>query len=243
MANALYEVYRPACWDQLVGHARHKRAIEGLKRRGSLGGRAFWISGSSGIGKTSMAYLIAGDVCDPDNFLEVDAGELTPKGLEDLERLLRCRAIGDKSGRAVLINEAHGLRKDSIRKLLVVLERIPNHVTWVFTTTAQGQQTLFEDIDSHPLLSRCLKFELQVEDCAAEIVERAQAIAETEGLGGATPREFQKLAKECRFNFRDMLTHIEAGKMVRDTIEPANTFPRVVGYDMEAIQRLMTGVG
>ena len=124
-----------------------------IKCRGSLGGRAFWISGPSGIGKTSMAYLIAGDVCDPDNFIEADAGELTPKGLDDLERMVRCRAIGDKSGRAVLVNEAHGLRKDSFRKLLIVLELIPGHVTWVFTTTAQGQQALFDDIDSHPLMS------------------------------------------------------------------------------------------
>jgi hypothetical protein len=83
-----------------------------------------------------------------------------------------------------------------------------------------------------------VKFELTVEDCATEIVERAQAIAQLEGLGGATTREFQKLAKECRFNFRDMLTHIEAGKLVRDIIEPAST-----AYDMAAIQRLMTGVG
>jgi DNA polymerase III delta prime subunit len=238
MGKALFQVHRPACREGLVGHARHKRAIESMKSRGSLGGRAFWISGPSGIGKTSMAYLIAGDVCDRDNFIEADAGELTPKGLDDIERLVRCRAIGDKSGRAVLVNEAHGLRKDSVRKLLVVLERIPGHVTWVFTTTALGQQALFDDIDSHPLMSRCVKFELNVEDCATEIVEGAREIAELEGLGGATTREFQKLAKECRFNFRYMLTHIEAGKMVRDIIEPAST-----AYDMAAIQRLMTGVG
>ena len=96
-----------------------------------------------------MAYLIAGNVCDPDNFIEADAGELTPKGLDDIERLVRCRAIDDKSGRAVLVNEAHGPRKDSVRKLLVVAERIPVHVTWVFTITAIGQQALFDDIDSH----------------------------------------------------------------------------------------------
>ena len=52
-----------------------------------------------------------------------------PEALDDIERLVRCRAIGEKSGRAVLLNEAHGLRKDSVRKLLVVLERIPAHVT------------------------------------------------------------------------------------------------------------------
>ena len=152
--------------------------------------------------------------------------------------MVRCRAIGDKSGRAVLLNEAHGLRKDSVRKLLVVLERIPSHVTWVFTTTALGQQALFDDIDAHPLMSRCVKFELTVEDCAAEIVERAKGIAEAEGLGGANARDYQKLAKDCKFNFRDMLAHIEAGKMVREVITPSNA-----GYDMAAIQKLMTGVG
>ena len=76
MGKARFQVHRPSCWEDLVGHARHKRAIESMKCRGSLGGRAFWISGPSGIGKTSMAYLIAGDVCDRDNFIEADAGEL-----------------------------------------------------------------------------------------------------------------------------------------------------------------------
>lgn len=88
-----------------------------------------------------------------------------------------------------------------------------------------------------------MKFELTVEDCAAEIVERAREIADLEGLGGASAKDYQKLAKECRFNFRDMLTHIEAGKMVRDTVERSDAFPRVVGYDMDAIERIMTGVG
>ena len=51
MGNALFQIHRPSRWEDLVGHARHKRAIDTMKRRGSLGGRAFWISGPSGIGK------------------------------------------------------------------------------------------------------------------------------------------------------------------------------------------------
>lgn len=187
-----------------------------------------------------MACLIAADVCASYNFIEADAGELTPRGLDEIERLLRCRAIGDKSGRAVLINEAHGLRKDSVRKLLVVLERIPSHVTWVFTTTARGQQTLIDDIDSHPLMSRCLKFELKIEDCATAIVDRAIEIAELEGFGGATRKEFLQLAQDCKYNFRDMLTHIETGQMHRtDNLSTASVG---ISYDMEAISRLMARV-
>lgn len=189
-----------------------------MRDKGSLGSRAFWISGPSGIGKTSMAYLIAGDVCDEDNFIEIDAGGLTPKDIDDLEKQLRMRCLGEKSGRAVLVNEAHGLRQDSIRKFLVVLERIPGHVTWVFTTTDVGKEKLFKDIDAHPLLSRCIKFELKTDDYADAMVKRAMAIAEQEGLGGATREEWIELAVACKWNFRDVLTEVEKGVMVREGV-------------------------
>ncbi len=239
--KSLFLEHRPTDWSQLVGHDKLKRSIAAMRMRGSLGGRAFWISGASGIGKTSCACLIAGEVCDPENFVEVDAGELTPKAIDDLERLLRCRAIGDKSGRAVLLNESHGLRKDSVRKLLVVLERVPAHVTWVFTTTFEGQQTLFDGVDSHPLLSRCIKFELTIEDCAAQIVERAKQIAEAEGLGGADLAEYMLLAKRCKFNFRDMLTEIERGEVYREILpQPAICRDHgTQGYDSAAVERML----
>ncbi len=123
----------------------------------------------------------------------------------------------------------------------MVLERVPQHVTWVFTTTALGQQALFDDIDAHPLMSRCVKFELSIEDCATEIIERVRQIADAEGLGGASAKEFSRLAKECRFNMRDMLTHVEAGEMIRSSSDRVRTVPVFSEYDMDAIEQLMAG--
>ena len=217
MTKMLYEQYRPHEWAYIVGHDKTKKALLRMRDKGSLGGRAFWLSGPSGIGKTSISYLIAGDVCDSDNFIEIDAGGMTPKDIDDLERSLRMRCLGEKSGRAVLINEAHGLRQDSIRKLLVVLERIPAHVTWIFTTTDVGKEKLFKDIDAHPLLSRCIKFELKVDDYADAMVKRAMAIAEQEGLGGAEMADWVALCTACKWNFRDVLTEVEKGVMCRDS--------------------------
>jgi DNA polymerase-3 subunit gamma/tau len=214
----LYEEYRPASWDYVVGHDKVKRGVQVMLKRGTLGGKAFWLSGPSGVVKTSIAYLIAAEVCDEGNFIEIDAGGMTPKDIDDLERMIRSRAIGTKSGRAILVNEAHGCRQDAIRKLLVTLERIPSHVTWIFTTTDAGRDKLFKDIDAHPLLSRCVKFELKVEDYADKMILRAKEIAEIEGLGGASKAEFTDLAVACRFNFRDMLTEIEKGVMIRDCV-------------------------
>ena len=95
--QSLFERHRPRTWDDLIGHTQVKRAVTAMKDRGSLGGRAFLITGASGIGKTSAAYLIAGDVCDPENFVEIDAGELTPARLDDL---------ADPGSQRVLVIEA-----------------------------------------------------------------------------------------------------------------------------------------
>ena len=212
----LYQRFRPHSFDYYVGHDKVKRSVLRMSERGSLGGRAFWISGPSGTGKTTLAYLMAGQICDEDNFIEIDAGGMTPKDINDLEKQLWMRCLGEKSGRAVLINESHGMRSDSIRQLLVVLERIPAHVTWIFTSTDSGRDKLFKDIDAHPLLSRCIKFDLKVEDYADAMVLRAMAIAEQEGLGGADKSEWLELCAGCKWNFRDVLTEVEKGVMVRE---------------------------
>ena len=99
-------------------------------------------------------------------------------------RVFQISGWGEKGGRAFLVNEAHGLRKDVIRQFLVMLERIPSHVVWIFTTTTEGEQGLFEDYDdAGPLLSRCLPLPLARRDLAKAAFRAAAAreIAEREG--------------------------------------------------------------
>lgn len=215
--QSLYEQYRPRSWPEVVGQDKILATVDSLRKRG-LAGRAYWISGASGTGKTTIARLIADEVAAPLATEELDASRLTTASLADTERMLHYTGMDDtgkgRRGRAVIVNEAHGLRKDVIRQLLVLLERIPGHAVLIFTTTADAQEKLFDDCDdAGPLLSRCIRLALGQRDLAKPFAARCKEIAMSAGLDGQPEAEYVKLARECRNNMRAMLQEIEAGKM------------------------------
>lgn len=212
--NALHEQYRPTSFADVVGQPKAVRHVQAVIARG-WGGRGWWITGASGTGKSTLAQIIAKHGADDFNIEELDAGALTPAKLRDIELEMRCRAIGTLTGRAYLVNESHGLRKDTIRLLLVLLERLPPHVVWIFTTTRDGQDRLFETDDcgdAAPLLSRCTEIVLENDDAAqVAFARRARQIAVTEGIDGVPESVYVLAARKARGNMRSLLQRIESG--------------------------------
>lgn len=211
----LSKKYRPKDWSEVIGQDKACKLLAMREAADDLRGRAYWVSGKSGIGKTSLARIIRDKVSDPMYSVELDASELTMGMLRDIKDDLMYAPMNCKS-RVYIINEAHGLRKEAVRMLLQLLEEpwLSPCVTWIFTTTLEGQMH-FEDsqIDSSPLLSRCTDLKLAERSLRAPMALRCQEIARAENLDGQPIEAYERLMKRCTNNMRTALQAIEAGAM------------------------------
>ena len=211
----LYEQHRPNTLGGIVGQPKAVQTITRLAKKG-LQGKALWVSGASGTGKTTLARIIAKLVSDDFCITEYDSADgLTADELRHIDATQGTYGMGSKSGRAYIVNESHGLSGQSVRKLLGILERIPSHVVWIFTTTKEGECKLFDgQIDASPLLSRCLEIRLTNQGLNKAFAEHCLSIARSEGLDGKPIAAYEALARKCHNNCRMMLNQIEAGAMI-----------------------------
>jgi DNA polymerase III gamma/tau subunit len=213
----LFEKYRPGNWQEVIGQQKAIETILRLKTSSGIGGRAFFISGKSGTGKSTIGRLIANEIADPFFIETYNGDDVSVDTIRFIESTMQIYGAGQggKSGRAYLIEECHGLRKSVIRKLLVLLENLPKHVCIVFTTTIDGKFLFDENIDANPLLSRCTEIPLAQRGLAQAFAERAKQIAELENLDGRPVADYIRLVNDCGGNMRMVLSKIESGAMIK----------------------------
>jgi hypothetical protein len=177
----LDEKYRPKSLDDVAGQDKVVGIVKRLADGPGLGGRAYWITGKSGTGKTTIARIMAKLVTGGSFFdsVEVVGRELTLRKLAEItESWMYC------GGHALIVNEAHGLAKPTIEKLLDVLENLRDRVIVIFTTTRSGADLFEEQLDSIPFGSRCVQLPLAIRGSVKPMAERLKWIASQEGLGG-----------------------------------------------------------
>jgi replication-associated recombination protein RarA len=213
---ALYERVRPRDFDAVVGQDAIIRRLKSLEQRNALGGRAYWISGLSGTGKTTLAKIIANKVASDFATTEIPVKQLDAKALDDWERSTRMKCI-DGRGHALIVNEAHGLKPNTIYQLLDVLERLRDYCVVIFTTTNEGQAALFEDcMDTAPLLSRCVNLQLQSSGADLELAFaiHVRKVAQAENLDGRPIGDYVNLVRRHKHNLRACFQSVDSGELL-----------------------------
>ncbi|MBX9654947.1 AAA family ATPase [bacterium] len=211
----LHERYRPASWEEFAGNDKAVKVVRRVIERPGFDGGAIWIDGPSGIGKTSMAWLIAKQLTKSEyDVEEIDGDDCSVDRVRELSDKLRFRSLSG-GFRAVIINESHAMTSRAVQAWLTLLERLPRQVIVIFTTTQGRQESLFGDFDG-PLMSRCLCVSLTSYGIADAFAVRAQSIAQREGLDGAPIAKYKRLVSDCRNNLRAVLGEIELGSMITE---------------------------
>src|SRR3979409_190183 len=193
--TALARTWRPKKFSELVGQEHVLRALINSLSSGRVH-HAFLFSGTRGVGKTSIARILAKclncekgvsaepcGVCascreiDSGRFvdlIEVDAASRTK--VDDTRELLDNVQYSPTRGRykVYLIDEVHMLSSHSFNALLKTLEEPPPHVKFLLATTDPQKLPV-------TVLSRCLQFNLKRLP-VAQITDRMREILEQEGL-------------------------------------------------------------
>jgi len=148
MQEALYRKYRPDSLKKLVGQPDAVALIEKQVKNNNLS-HAYLFSGPRGVGKTSLARIIATTLgCDPVfDITEIDAASHNKvDDIRELNDSINFIASSPGKKRVFILDEVHMLSNAASNAFLKTLEEPPEHVIFILATTEP--ERLLETIKS-----------------------------------------------------------------------------------------------
>ncbi len=253
--QVLARKWRPKSFQQLVGQESVVQAlVNGLDN--DRVHHAFLFTGTRGVGKTTIARILAkclncetGVTSTPcgecsacvdidegrfQDMLEIDAASRTK--VDDTRELLETVQFAPARGRykVYIIDEVHMLSTASFNALLKTLEEPPPHVKFILATTDPQKIPV-------TILSRCLRFNLR-RLLPSQISAYLEKLLSEESVE-AEPNATERVARAADGSMRDALSLLDqaiafgGGKLVDDDVA------RMMGsVDHAHVARLVEGL-
>ncbi len=224
-AGSSYQViarkWRPGAFKEVVGQSHVVRTLSNAVDSGRIG-HAFIFSGPIGVGKTTVARILAkclncsqGPTSEPclkcDNCTGITGGSLVDvleidgasnNSVENVRELCESVRYAPASARykIYIIDEVHMLSTSAFNALLKTLEEPPGHVIFIFATTEPQKIPL-------TIHSRCQRFDFR-RIPLKQITSHLSAIAAKEGID-ATAEAIFMVSREADGSLRDAQSLLE----------------------------------
>ncbi len=236
--------YRPQTFEDLIGQEIVSETIINSIKSNKIP-NAFLFSGIRGIGKTTLARIVAKSLnctnsienkckekcgnCDSItnanhiDVLEMDAASKT--GVDDVRDLIEFSRYGPTSSKykIFIIDEVHMLSKQAFNALLKTLEEPPEYLKFIFATT---------EIKKIPItvVSRCQRFDLS-RIKSNELFEFIKKIKDKEN-GKATDDALKLIVKISEGSVRDALSLLDRALLSLDKEKELdlNAAQKIFGY-------------
>ncbi|HDM77108.1 MAG TPA: DNA polymerase III subunit gamma/tau [Deltaproteobacteria bacterium] len=230
--------WRPQTFDEVVGQPHVVKILRNAIEANRIA-HAYLFSGARGVGKTSVARILAKTVnckertkSNPCNkctsctsitngssvdVLEIDAA--SNRGIDEIRELRESvRYLPAVSNYKVyIIDEVHMLTGPAFNALLKTLEEPPGHVIFVLATTSPHKIPI-------TILSRCQRFDFrriplaEITAHLKKIVE-AENLSISEGVLSVIAREADGSMRDAQSLLEQVLTFIAGGGSDKDVLE------------------------
>jgi len=205
--RALTRKYRPQSFEDIVSQDHVSSTLMNAIKQNRLS-HAYMFCGPRGVGKTTMARVLARTINEIDstvdgeslnqtlNVVEMDAA--SNNKVDDVHHLRESVRIPPQNGRykVFIVDEVHMLSKSAFNALLKTLEEPPEHAIFIFATT-EPHKVL------PTILSRVQRFDFK-RIAVEEIVHRLRKISVDENIS-IDEESLHVIAKKADGALRDAL--------------------------------------
>lgn len=217
MGQALYRKYRSRSLDEIIGQEHITRTLARALKQGRIS-HAYLFTGPRGVGKTSVARILAHAVNDlpyKDDSMHLDIIEIDAASNRRIDEIRELRdkvhvAPTSVKYKVYIIDEVHMLTREAFNALLKTLEEPPAHVIFILATT-----------DAHKLpetiVSRTQRFGFKPIE-APQVAAHLKQIAKTEKIK-VSDEALQLLAEHGEGSFRDSISLLDQASNHADKVE------------------------